>query len=127
MGLALLLSPLAATLPIFVFAIAEAFVFPQLKYGFYTWQFIALVATAIAYTTTFLIGLPIHLILCRINRATVSNHVLAGVIIALVPSGAVLSGGTIGDDAMYPLLFIVCSAAVSWVFGLTTATFYRRS
>ena len=124
---AMAISPLTVAIVIMVFAGLEPLLFPNLSFGTSFWLAATFFAVPIAYGAIVLVGLPTHLILCRLGRSTVVNHVLVGLGIALIPiAGMLVSKKAAADDVVFLSLIIVCAVTVALVFGLITVTFYEK-
>ena len=118
MVLAHLFAPLAAVVPLALFAIFQPLVLPSLNYTPTVWLIVAMSAIPIAYLSTLCIGPPTLYILERLGMASTANFALVGLAISLVPSAGIWLSGPTGDDRIYPFLFICCGVVVAATYGL---------
>lgn len=116
-GLAVIVSPLAALLPLGFFAATEALIFPTIGYGPEGWFLVAVFAMPIAYIAVGTVGVGTHFLFRRLGIGGVWRYVLVGATISAIPGAAILLSGASGDDRIYPVLFLACAMASSFAFG----------
>lgn len=116
------LAPLASLLVLLLYLAVYSAV--RSSYGsiLSDWLFFSIFVAPIAYAATLLIGLPTHLILCKLDRANVANYVIVGIVVALLPFvGIVLVDGSSSISTHvvmgYPTMVVGCAAGVSWSFA----------
>ncbi len=116
--LAVLVAPLAAVVPLFVVALFEPLILPDLNYNAWVWFVVLMFALPIAYAATLCIGVPLFLLLRRFDLISVRNFTIVGLAVSLIPSTITWLSGPSGDDRIYPFLYILCAVAVSFAFGV---------
>jgi hypothetical protein len=120
--LAALVSPLAVLIPLALFAAAEPFDFPNIKYGLRIWFLVALFAVPIGYIAVGTLGLGAHFLFERLGIRGTWPYVIFGSVVSLVPGAIILLSNPTGDDRIYPVLFFTCAIAASVAFGVIVKT-----
>jgi hypothetical protein len=98
-----------------------------LKETVVSWVALSMLSTAIAYISTILIGLPVHLWLKRQNLSTVRNYSIAGVFMGIVAAMMlILPHTTVSYLGIAPLVFL-SSLIVATSFGVLAVSRETRN
>ncbi len=110
------LSQLAITVPTaLIYGYLENLSADKVLFG---WLVLSAISTALAYLSTIIIGVPVHIWLKRSNRSTVANHSIAGALLGFAVAMVLVSPNTTVDYTGLSLLVFLTSVVVATTFGL---------